>query len=171
VTRQSRLIAILLAIAAIGVAGLMVVANQYRKTLAGSVAAGSAGVEDASTRAARLVDGFLAARAAAKAVVASYPDQIERMTAAVTGNVGAEAAETMKASADASSAYRLERGNALASHGMTYGDYVAVRRAWRAWTSGAPVDDAALQAALEARRESLKGAALGAVEVLDDAIR
>src|SRR5260221_318671 len=59
-TRQSRLVVILLVIAAVGVSGLMVVANKYRKALGGNGTSGSAASEEARAHAARLVDGVLA---------------------------------------------------------------------------------------------------------------
>jgi len=59
-SRESRLIAILVVIAAVGVSGLMVVASQYRKALLNFELA------DATERAARLVDGYLAAHAASE---------------------------------------------------------------------------------------------------------
>jgi len=145
-TRESRLIAILVVIAAIGVTGLMMVANQYRKAIA------NAEIEDASARAARLVDGYIAARQAVKAVVAKYPGGIQNSSA------GADA-------------YRGERQSELAAHGMTDEDYAAVRAAWRTFRSGGVVDDPALVAAFTARRAALDDAALGSAESFDDAIK
>jgi hypothetical protein len=151
-SRESRLLVILVVIAAVGVSGLMVVANQYRKAFAGNGVPGSADAENASDHAVRLVDGFLAAREAAKAVVARYPDKIKQLTA------------------DAVNAYRIERFNAFSAHRMTYDDYVSVRAAWRAFRAGKPVNDPALLAAFQARRAALEDAALGPIEALDDAI-
>jgi hypothetical protein len=144
VTRESRLIVVLLVIAAIGVSGLLFVGEQYRKALARGT-----GTEDASARAVRMVDGFLAARAAAKSVVARNP-----------GNEG-----------DVAAAYRIERFNALAARRMSSTDYAAVRAAWRRYRAGEPVTDVALQAAFTARRDELGAADLGASEDLDDAIK
>jgi len=146
-SRESRLIVILVVIAAVGVTGLTVVANQYRKALA------KAEIEDASSRAARLVDGYLAAREAVKAVVARYPG--------AAGGLPADAAD----------AYRSARFDAFSAHGMTYEDYAVVRKAWRTYRVGGPVNDAALVAALEARRVALDAASLGPVEAVDDAIK
>lgn len=152
-SRESRLLVILVVIAAGGVSGLMVVANQYRKAFAGNALPGSADAEDASVHAVRLVDGFLAAREAAKAVASRYPGKIEPLTA------------------DAVNSYRTERFKALSAHGMTYDDYVSVRAAWRAFRAGKPVNDPALLAAFQARRAALDDAALGPNEALDDAIK
>jgi hypothetical protein len=150
VTRQTRLVAVLLVISAAGVFGLMMVANQYRKALAGHAEGGPG--REAHARAARLVDGFLAARVAAKAVIARYPDGIG-------------------ASPGGEEAYAAELRRAFAAHGMSDGDYATVRRAWRAWRAGAPVNDPTLATAFAARRSELARAELGADERLDDAIR
>jgi hypothetical protein len=146
-SREYRLIVILVAIAAAGVTGLSIVANQYKEALE------RAKIEDASSRAARLVDGYLAARRAAKAVVARYP------------GAGAELP------ADGENAYRKERFDAFSAHGMTFEDYAVVRTAWRTYRRGGPVSDPALVAAFEARRGDLDEASLGPVESLDDTIR
>ena len=146
-TRQTRLVAILLVIAVIGVSGLMVVANQYRKALGDHAGPKGSDSKDAEARAARWADGFLAARLAVRALIASSPER------------------------PPDDAYRTERMSALTAHGMSYEDYVAVRRAWRAWKASAPVNDPTLAAAFEARRGELEVASLGAAEVLDDSIK
>jgi len=145
-SRESRLLVILLVLGGVGVSGLMVVADQYRKAL-------SADAEDASARAVRLVDGFLAARAAAKAVVARYPAEIEELKA------------------DATTIYRAERLKAIAAHRMSYEDYATVRAAWRAFRAGKATSNPALLAAFQARRSALEDAALGPIEAVDDAIK
>jgi hypothetical protein len=152
-SRESRLVAILLVIGGIGASGLMVVANQYRKALVANTAPGRAGFEDASARASRLVDGFLAARQAARAVVTKYPAEIKELTS------------------EATLAYRAERAAAFNAHRMSYSDYAAVRAAWRAYRTGEPVNDPALLAALRAKASALDDAALGPIEVIDDAIK
>ena len=152
-SRESRLLVILLAIAAVGVSGLMVVANQYRKAFAANAVSGSAPAEDPSVRALRLVDGFLAAREAVKAVVAADPVQMKELSAGAT------------------SAYRAGRANAIAAHGMTEEDYAAVRLAWRKFLAGKPCNDPALLSVFEARRSALEGASLGPLEAVDDAIK
>jgi hypothetical protein len=134
-------------IAGIGVTGLTVVANQYRKALA------KAEIEDASSRAARLVDGYLAARDAVKGVIAQSPDL------------------SVDLPADAKDAYRRSRFEAFSAHGMTYEDYAVVRTAWRIYRAGGSVNDPALLAALRAKRAALAAASLGPVEAVDDAIR
>jgi len=162
---------VLFVISAVGVAGLMVVANQYRKALSGSVAPGSLQDEDGPGRAARWVDGFLAAREATQAVVASDPAGIKQLTAIVSGDFRQASRPSQSTHADVSSTYRNQRASALTAHGMTYDDYVSVRRAWRAWTSGAPLNDPALAAVFEERRDELAAAGLGTAEAIDDAIR
>jgi hypothetical protein len=152
-SRESRLLVILLVIGGVGVSGLMVVADQYRKALSANAGPGTADAEDASARAGRLVDGFLAARAAAKAVVARYPVEIEQLKA------------------DATSVYRAERLNAIAAHRMSYEDYATVRAAWRAFRAGKATSNPALLAAFHARRSALEDAALGPIEAVDDAIK
>ena len=151
-SRESRLVLILVVMSAIGVTGLMVVASQYRKSLP-KLEGRSVGTPDASARAVRLVDGYLAARRAAKAVVESHPASV------MTGN------------ADTTGVYRIERFNAFTAHGMSYEDYASVRAAWRTYRAGGVVDDPALVAAFRARRGELDAAGLGPVEPLDDAIK
>ena len=169
-TRESRLLLTVVVMSGLGVAGLMLVANQYRKALVNTVH-GKAGGEDASLRAVRFVDGYLAARAAAKAVVEKYPGKIKQLTAVVTGDFSEVAGQRMSSNADTSSTYRIDRWNAFTAHGMTYEDYAAVRAAWRAYRVGGVVDDPALVAAFQARRVQLEEADLGPVEALDDAIK
>ena len=151
-TRESRLVVTLLVISGIGVAGLVLIANQYRKSLA-SVGARSSGGQDAAVRAIRLVDGYLAARRAAKTVVDRYPGTAEQPTD------------------DAAAAFRTERWNAFTARGLTYDDYASVRAAWRTFHAGGVVDDQALVAVFRARRAELEAASLGPAEPLDDAIR
>jgi hypothetical protein len=71
-TRESRLIVVLLVLSAAGVSGLMLVANQYRKALGPTHRPAAASSEDAGASAARRVEGFLAARAAARAAAGNY---------------------------------------------------------------------------------------------------
>ena len=169
-SRESRLLVILAVMTAIGVSGLMLVANQYRKTLANTVSGTAAG-EDASVHAVRLVDGYLAAREAAQAVVERYPGKIEQLTAVVTGDFSEVQGQRMSSNADTTSAYRIERFNAFTAQGMTYEDYALVRAAWRTFRAGGVVSDLALVAAFQARRAELEDAGLGPVEALDDAIK
>ncbi len=150
-SRESRLLVILLVIAAVGVSGLMLVADQYRKALLAD--AGPGGAKAAPEPAVRLVDGFLAARRSAKAVVARYPVEIKELTA------------------EATLAYRAARRNAFAAHRMSYEDYASVREAWRAFRAGKPMSDPALLAAFESRRSALDDASLGPIEAVDDAIK
>ena len=128
-SRESRLVVILAVIAAIGVSGLMLVANQYRKALPNTVA-GRADGENPSVHAVRLVNGYLAARKAAKAVVDRAPGKIKQLTAVVTGDFSEVQGQRMSANADTTSAYRIERFNAFTAQGMTYEDYALVRAAW-----------------------------------------
>ena len=144
-SRESRLVAILLVIAAIGVAGLRVVANQYQKALSGAEAVR----EDAATRASRLVDGFIAAREAAQSVVARYRGRPD----------------------DLKSVYRIERFNAFSAHGMTYEDYAAVRAAWRTFRTTGHAHDPALVAVFQERTAALEGVSPDSIEVLDDDIK
>ena len=170
-SRESRLVVILLVIAAIGVSGLTFVASQYRKTLLAHGTSRGAGTEDASLRAVRRVNGFLAARQAAKAVAARSPGKIRQLTAVVTGDFSEVQGQRMSANTDAMSSYRIERYNAFSAHEMTYEDYAAVRAGWRSFRAGNPVDDPALLAAFQARAAELEQAALGPIEALDDAIK
>ena len=150
-TRESRLLLTLTVMAGLGVAGLMLVANQYRKALT-TTARRQTGDDIATIRAVRLVDGYLSVRAAVKDLVAERP-----------GTIG-------RAPADAPEAYRTARWNAFTAHGMTYEDYVAVRAAWRTFRAGGVIEDPALVAAFLARRAQLEQADLGPIEAQDDAI-
>ena len=155
-TREARLIVTLVVMSGLGVAGLMLVANQYRNSLPSSGVERAKG-DEALIRTVRLVDGYLAARSAVKAVMA--------------GDFSEVAGQKMSGNADGSSTYRIERRNAFTAHGMTYEDYAAVRAAWRNYRSGVAVNDAALVAAFRARRAQLENANLGPIEALDDAIK
>ena len=177
-TRQTRILIAVAAIAAAGVGGLVVVANQYKKRLgepgafAGAASpATPAGSEDASARAARFVDGFIAGRRAAQAVIERYPVKIKQLTAVVTKDFSEVKGQRMGSNIDAAGAYRVERYNAVTAHGMTSEDYATVRAAWRAWKDGKPVDDPALAAALEAKRSELATVSLGGAEPFDDVIK
>src|SRR5437867_3687864 len=105
-TRESRLIVILLVMAGAGVIGLMFVAKQYRNALAPEGGVRRPG-ETPAGRAARLADGFLAARAAARSFVADHPG-------------------VPLTSEDLAYRYRFARAAALAAHRMTDGDYARV---------------------------------------------
>jgi hypothetical protein len=153
-TRESRIVVTLLVMAGAGVSGLMLVANQYKKAIA-HAAPRSPRSDDATIRAVRLVDGYLAARDAVKHVIETHP----------------VAAEQWSANPDASNAYRAERFNAFAQRGLTYDDYVLVRGAWRTYRSGGRVEDEALVGAFQARPQALQDADLGPFESLDDAIK
>ena len=146
-TRQNRLIAVLLVIAAVGVCGLMVVANQYRKALGGHDAALGFGATNDPARGARLVEGFLAVRTAVKEAMAPVPEDRR------------------------SSAYGAELDRACAAHGLTRDDYIAVRRAWRSWRAFQPVNDPDLARAFEAHGEAAVAAGMGSFEAIDAAIR
>lgn len=135
-------------IGGVGVLALTIVANQYQKALASRPSPARSAAADAS----RLVDGFLAARRAARAVAARYPGDFR-------GN------------AEAVRAYRSERFNAFAAHGMTLQDYLAVRVAWRALRAGDAVSDPGLAAAFGTRPTILADGSLGELEGLDDAIQ
>jgi hypothetical protein len=146
-SRESRLIVILAVIGAAGVIGLTMVANQYRKALE------RVQIEQATRRAEQLVNGYLAAREAAKAVIARYPDS--------GADLPAEAAD----------AYRSVRFDALSTHGLTYDDYAGVRTAWKTYRGGGVVEDPALAAVFDARRVALDDASRGPVDAVDDAIK
>ena len=145
-TRQTRLIVILAVMAGVGVGSLALVANQYKKTLTARPA-------EPSADAARLVEGFLAARQAIRAVDARY-----------AGNV--------RSNADAEETFRRERSHAFSAKGMTLRDYVAVRKAWRAVKAGSDVVDPYLAAALKARPSAVaEGSLPPALERLDDELK
>ena len=151
-TRESRILVTLLVMSGIGLTGLMLMANQYKKSLARSGAQSSAG-RTTSERAIRLVEGYLAGRRAAKAVVEHHPEPLDQL------------------SANTVAAFRTERGNAFTARGLSYEDYAFVRAAWRTFRAGGIVDDQVLVAVFQARREELEAASLGPAEGLDDAVK
>lgn len=139
------MIVVLAVMAGVGVSSLAFVANQYRKAIA-------AHPRPAPVEAARLVDGFLAARKAVRAVDGRFSGRVKDNPEAVR-------------------ALRNERYAAFTAHGMTIRDYVAVRAAWRAARSGSPVADPFLAEALRTRPSALPDAALrDDLEELDVAI-
>jgi hypothetical protein len=152
-SRESRLVLSLLAIAIVGVAGLTSIAHQYRKTLVSRPV--RPGAAAAVSDSARWVDGFLAARSAVKSVASK-----------VRGGV-----DGMRSDPEAMSSYRIERFNAFTARGMSYDDYAAVRAAWRAFRDGRFTGDPGLAAAFQARRGELDEAWLGPLEEVDDSVR
>jgi hypothetical protein len=127
--------------------------------------------EDSITRAARDVDGFLAARQAAQGVCERYRDKVKGAAAAVTGGSAGVEGKGTEGALDVIAIYRIERMNAFAAHGMSYADYAATRAAWRAWMKAEAVGDAALAAAFTDRRAVAAKAGLGELESFDDAIK
>lgn len=190
-TRETRLIVTLVAVSVAGITLLAIVADQYRKRLpqpaAGAPASAPAqepaaglrpdlaappdGSETPSARAARLVDGFLAARVAAQGVAERYPTKMKQVVAAVTKDFTGVEGKRMGYGLDVISAYKIDRYNAFTAHGMTFDDYAAVRTAWRAWSAGQPVADDALARAFEAKRGDAEKAGEGLNEAFDDAVR
>jgi hypothetical protein len=140
VSRQSRLIVVLLVMAALGVAGLSIVANQYRRALSRSRDAGGAA---GTPSAARRVDAFLVVRQAMREAASLHPKE-------------------------ARDRCRSARARALAAQGVTPADYAQVRDAWRALAAGRAVDDPALARELRSRPMVLAEGALGPLESLDD---
>ena len=170
-SRETRLVVTLAAMAVLGVTALAIVANQYRKRVPPPASTESAGAESDAARAARMVEGFLAARQAVREVTAKSPGTMRQLTAAVTGDFSGVAGQQMRPSREIVVEYRIARFDGFTAKGITYEDYVAVRAAWRAWSQGGTVPDASLAAALEARREDLDGAGLGEFEPYDDAVK
>jgi len=170
-SRETRLVVTLVAIAVVGVTALAVVANQYRKRVALPSSTDSTPGDSAATRAARLVDGFVEARRAVHVVVAKSPGTMRQLTAAVTGDFSRVKGQQMRPSREIVIEYRIARYDAFTGKGLTYEDYVAVRTAWRTWSEGGPVPDASLAAAFEARRADLDQAGLGEFEPYDDAVK
>ena len=132
--------------AGVGVSSLAFVAHQYRKAL-------EARPFDPAADADRLLDGFLAARQAVRAVDARY-----------SGGV--------RDNPEAMRALRNERYAAFTVHGMTIEDYAAVRGAWHAARSGAHLSDPSLAEAVRRRPAALTDAALRPdLDELDGEIR
>lgn len=186
--RQARLIVVLLVFGVVGTVALSFVAGQYRKrvpavrtapgtpsggasALRPDVAASPVAGEDAAHRAAREVDGFLAARAAIRGVRARYGDEFKEVAEAVTGNFEGVAGKRMNSGLDVISTYKIERADAFAARGMVDADYAAVRAAWRAWHGAAPGGATPWTAAFESRRGEAEEAGLGEYESFDDAIK
>jgi aminoglycoside phosphotransferase family enzyme len=151
VSRESRILLTVTFMAGLGVAGLMLVAQQYRKAITTSARRPSGG-DEAAIRGIRLVDGYLAARAAVRGKVDRWSPSSPELTA------------------DETEAYRVARWTAFDAHGLTYEDYAEVRAAWRTYRKSGVIDDPALAGAFLARRRQLDQADLGPAEALDDAI-
>jgi hypothetical protein len=166
-TRETRLIVVLAVVALAGVGSLAFMANQYKKRLPASLA----GVpETPARRAARQLDGFLAARAAVQGVAAQRGAKLKAVASAVTGGSQDVAGDGIGPGLDVIADYRNERLNAFTAHRMTLDDYAATRAAWRAWRDSKPAADAALAEELERRRDDAGRADLGELEAFDDAI-
>jgi len=167
-TRETRLIVILAGVGLAGVVSLAFMANQYKKRLPASFATAA---HPSASRAARQVDGFLAARAAARGVAAKQGTKLAAVAAAVTGDVKDVEGQRIGPGLDVIADYRIERYNAFHAHGMSYDDYAATRAAWRAWKGSEPGTDPELAAELDRRRDEARGADLGDLEAFDDAIK
>ena len=145
-TRQTRLIVILGVVAGVGVGCLAFIADQYRKALATPQ-------RDAAHDARRLVDGFVAARQAVRSVHARYAGDVRGRPEALR-------------------ALRGERYAAFKAHGMTLGDYIAVRSAWRAVHTGSAEADPRLAEAFRARPAMVEDAALAPdLDALDEELK
>lgn len=192
-TRQTRLIVVLLVLSIVGVGSLSFMASQYRKRLRAAPPADSPASASASSTSAkglrpdlpaspdtaggnaaspsRRVDCFLAARNAARGVCERYPVKAREVTAALTGDFTGVAGKRAGANLDVISSYKIERMQAFTACGMTFDDYAAVRAAWRLWKSGGRPDDRALADALDAAKDRAAKADLGEFEPLDEAIK
>lgn len=167
-SRESRLIAVLLVFGVAGVGTLSFVASQYRKRLPPRTASltTSRRVDTTSgmlrpdltvpdTAAARRVDAFLAARAAGRSVCERFGIQPhDRLW-----------------SAEVLAAYRIARLQTFTAHKVADDDYAAVRSSWRAWSTGQGRAEAALAAAFEARRPASADESVGRFEALDEAVK
>jgi hypothetical protein len=163
-SRESRIVAILLGFGVAGLGALWFAADRYQhlapSTPAPPVAAArglrpdlpAAGGEAASVS--RPLDAFVAARLAGRAICERF----------------GVSPEDRSWSTEVLAAYRIARLSALAEHEVTDARYAEIRAAWRDWSAGKPVSDRALASRLDARRAELLRDDLGRFEALDQAI-
>jgi len=157
-TRETRLVVILVVFGAAGVTALAFVAHQYERALASRKEAPAAARPDRSdatpAAAMPLVEAFVAVREAVSAAAARAGVRPEDR------NFGEEAL----------AACRIARLSAGAAHGIDDDTYVRLSDAWRAWSRGEPVE-APLRDAFEARRPATSRENLGRYDALDAAIK
>lgn len=155
-TRPVRTIVVLAAIAIAGFVGLALLADRYRKSLP------TPSLHDlAPTSALHEVDGFIAVRKAMKAVMDGRPGGMARMRAELGGDL--EAAKNAPPRADLTLLLEIAsaRRNAQETAGIDDGTYDRVLKAYLARKAGKPPADAAVAAALDARKDALQAADLG----------
>lgn len=178
-SRETRLVVVLVGIALAGITTLALVAHLYQKRMpsapAPAASSGSAapqgGQDDPDRKARRQVEAFVAVRKAVQAYIAKEPHRVKRVVATITGKFDGVAGERTSPSMDVLGGYRQARYDAVRAAGITNEEYTATRTAFLAWISGGPVTDPALGAALAARADEVRAAALGDAEALDAAIR
>ncbi|HEX4823093.1 MAG TPA: hypothetical protein VFV19_02155 [Candidatus Polarisedimenticolaceae bacterium] len=156
-TRETRIIVILVGFGAAGVGALAFVAHQYERALGPKATTQAAVSHDTKADAGAalpLVDAFLAVRAAQ-----------------------ARAAERLGVKADdrtfgdeALAACRVARLSTAGALGIDGAAYLRVRDAWRAWSRGEAVEPA-LASAFQARLPSTSRERLGPGDALDLAIK
>jgi hypothetical protein len=194
-TREKRLIVSVVAIGLVGIAALGVLARQLGSRVpqksvhdlppaatpgpdlssptppAPASAPSAAGPEQAAPpSAALLVEGFLAGRKAAAAVIARYPIKFKSIAAALSGDYASMKGVRTGIEVNEMATYKVERYEAFAAAGLGQADYERVRAAWRSWRSGGRVDSA-LAEAFEENRQALTRADLGPYERLDDEVK
>jgi hypothetical protein len=118
-SREIRLVVILVVIGVVGVFGLAMVAGKYRKALRDDAMTGAAKPEDPAARAVRLVGGFLAARergedraardSALDAYGMTHEDYASVLSAWRAWSMGEPLADPALAAAFAARRYALER--------------------------------------------------------------
>jgi len=116
--------------------------------------------------AARDVRAFIEVRTALKSLVDDSPVAVRQLTAQFEQGIP-EGAKGVPLHLSFLWTYRAKRSQKMNEVGITGERYAAVRDAYLAWKNGEPVDDEALEAALEARPEGLDAADLGDAERFD----
>ena len=183
-TRPMRMIVVLGAIAVAGFAGLALLADRYRKAIpqrsvydlpAESPAADTTPAEalraadpgaipepsTATASALREVDAFIAARKAMKAVMDERPAMMAKLRSEVAGDPAVAKNTQPRAYFDLFFEIVLAEKHALGEKGLDVDSYDRVLKEYLARKAGTPPGNAAIAAALEARKDALAAADFG----------
>lgn len=167
-SRESRLLLIIGALAVLGVTSLALIADRYRRVLTEAPEAPRTGdsrrgdqplplsppsSEDAVAR-------FAAVRKEVRRAVDENAQGITSVVDPATGRLRPELGEIIRRIAD-------RKLNMLAQVGLSGAEYDRIRRAYVAWLRGERGVDETLHPSFESRRELLEGLELGELEDLD----
>jgi hypothetical protein len=174
-TRQNRLIVILVAIGVLGTGVLVALAHHLRSRLPGPAAHGSVatspvGSAVATGREAGAVDAYLAGRRASGKVLTENPKNAKQLEAVTSGHYDIAKGQRMASDVDFAIKYKIARYDALTAAGSSEAEYEAVRTAYRSWKSGGTCAPA-FAGAFESKRADLAAVELGNLEGFDDQVK